>query len=163
MKKLSFLLATLLIGGLMLTGCKKPTDTPSEPTSKTFKVSYALGNKTKAALDIEIVTSDCFKFDVTYTGANGEQVEVKGVTLPWTSPELTVTLPFTAKIEGQATFNEADLPDPVVFGQLYYLYANGDECQFGGELMAVERNAFMPYLAENPDILKFSYSKTINR
>ena len=38
MKKLTFLLATLLIGGLMLTGCKKdnpqPTpDTPSRLTS----------------------------------------------------------------------------------------------------------------------------------
>ena len=160
MKKVTFLLATLLIGSMMLTGCKKdpqPTPTP-EPASKTAKVAYRLGDTFES-----MTASDCFKYTISYQGADGQMVTVNDVTLPWTSPELTVTLPFTAKIEGQATFNEADLPDPVIFGQLYYLYANGDECQFGGELMAVERNAFMPYLAENPDILKFSYSKTINR
>ena len=161
MKKVTFFLAALLIGGMMFTGCKKddpqPTPTP-EPESKTAKVVYKLGNSTMVQ-----TVSDCFKYTFSYLGADGQMVTVNDVTLPWTSPELTVTLPFTAKIEGQATFNEADLPDPVIFGQLYYLYANGDECQFGGELMAVERNAFMPYLAENPDILKFSYSKTINR
>ena len=159
MKKLSFLLAALLIGGMMFTGCKKedPKPTP-DPVSKTAKVVYKIGNTS-----LNQTVSNCFKYTVSYLGANGQMVTVNDVTLPWTSPELTVTLPFTAKMEGQATFNEADLPDPVIFGQLYYLYANGDECQFGGELMAVERNAFMPYLAENPDILKFSYSKTINR
>ena len=161
MKKVTFFLAALLIGGMMFTGCKKddpqPTPTP-EPESKTAKVVYKLGNSTMVQ-----TVSDCFKYTFSYLGADGQMVTVSDVALPWTSPELTVNLPFTAKIEGQATFNEADLPDPVIFGQLYYLYANGDECQFGGELMAVERNAFMPYLAENPDILKFSYSKTINR
>jgi hypothetical protein len=160
MKKVTFLLATLLIGGLMLTGCKKdPQPTPDpDPQPTTTKVVYKLANSSMSQTG-----SDCFKYTFSYQGADGQMVTVNDVTLPWTSPELTVTLPFTAKIEGQATFNEADLPDPVIFGQLYYLYANGDECQFGGELMAVERNAFMPYLAENPDILKFSYSKTINR
>ena len=160
MKKVTFLLATLLIGGLMLTGCKKdPQPTPDpDPQPTTTKVVYKLANSSMSQTG-----SDCFKYTFSYQGADGQMVTVNDVTLPWTSPELTVTLPFTAKIEGQATFNEADLPDPVIFGQLYYLYANGDESQFGGELMAVERNAFMPYLAENPDILKFSYSKTINR
>ena len=41
MKKLSFLLAALLIGGMMFTGCKKedPKPTP-DPVSKTAKVVY---------------------------------------------------------------------------------------------------------------------------
>ena len=52
MKKLSFLLATLLIGGLMLTGCKKdnpqPTpDTPSTPTETTKTVVYTMDNVMK--------------------------------------------------------------------------------------------------------------------
>ena len=46
MKKVMFLLATLLIGGMMFTGCKKDNTPGSDPASKTFKVSYALGNKT---------------------------------------------------------------------------------------------------------------------
>ena len=161
MNKLSFLLATLLIGGMMLTGCKKddpqPTPTP-DPQPTTIKVVYKLGNSTMLQ-----TTSDCFKYTVSYLGANGQMVTVNDVTLPWTSPELTVTLPFTAKIEGQGTFNEADLPDPVVCGHLYYLYADGNEYQTEGGLISLERNAFMPYLAENPNLLKFSYSKTIER
>ena len=159
MKKVTFFLAALLIGGMMFTGCKKddpqPTPTP-DPVSKTAKVVYKLGNSTMVQ-----TVSDCFKYTFSYLGADGQMVTVSDVALPWTSPELTVTLPFTAKIEGQATFNEADLPDPVVFGQLYYLYVNGDEFQVEGGLMTTERDAFMPYIADNPDMLKFSYSKTI--
>lgn len=159
MKKVTFFLAALLIGGMMFTGCKKddpqPTPTP-EPESKTAKVVYKLGNSTMVQ-----TVSDCFKYTFSYIGADGQMVTVSDVALPWTSPELTVNLPFTAKIEGQATFNEADLPDPVIFGQLYYLYVNGDEFQVEGGLMTTERDAFMPYIADNPDMLKFSYSKTI--
>ena len=160
MKKVTFLLATLLIGSMMLTGCKKdpqPTPTP-EPESKTAKVTYKLGDTHGS-----YTASNCFKYTFSYLGADGQMVAVNDVTLPWTSPELTVTLPFTAKIEGQGTFNEADLPDPVVCGHLYYLYADGNEYQTEGGLISLERNAFMPYLAENPNLLKFSYSKTIER
>ena len=42
MKKVTFLLATLLIGGMMFTGCKKdnPSDTPE--TEKVYTVKYEL-------------------------------------------------------------------------------------------------------------------------
>ena len=159
MKKVMFLLATLLIGGLMLMGCKKPTDTPSEPTSKTFKVSYALGNKTKAALDIEIVTSDCFKFDVTYTGANGEPVEVKGVTLPWTSPSINVKAPFKAKIEAKPVYVEAELPETFAYGAIPSIYKEDVEVRRGGDIGNRTKVKFLQIAQESPEelIMKAEY------
>ena len=44
MKKVTFLLATLLIGSIVFTGCKKDNNASGDSTSKTFKVSYALEN-----------------------------------------------------------------------------------------------------------------------
>ena len=84
MKKLSFLLATLIIGGMMLTGCKKSESTPEpEPTpvSTAYRVVYTVSNTN--VLQTAFI-SDCFKVDVTYTDANGESVTVNGATLPWT-------------------------------------------------------------------------------
>ena len=157
MKKLSFLLATLLIGGMMFTGCKKddPQPTP-DPVSKTAKVVYKIGNTS-----LNQTVSNCFKYTVSYLGANGQMVTVNDVTLPWSSPEITVTLPFTAKIEGNATYNEADLPDQVVYGCIYYISANGIEFQHVGSLYSASKEGFIHIMAENPDVLKFSYSKTI--
>ncbi len=160
MKKVTFLLATLLIGGMMLTGCKKdpqPTPTP-DPEPTTTKVVYKLGNTS-----LNQIGSDCFKYTVSYLGDNGQMVTVNDVTLPWSSPEITVTLPFTAKIEGNATYNEADLPDPVIYGCLYYLSANGIVFQHEGSLYSSSREGFIHIMAEDPDELKFSYSKTIER
>ena len=157
MKKLSFLLATLLIGGMMFTGCKKedPKPTP-DPESKTAKVVYKIGNTS-----LNQTVSNCFKYTVSYLGANGQMVTVNDVTLPWTSPEITVTLPFTAKIEGNATYNEADLPDPVVYGCIFYISKNGIDFQHQGSLYSASKEGFIHIMAENPDELKFSYSKTI--
>lgn len=157
MKKLSFLLATLLIGGMMFTGCKKedPKPTP-DPVSKTTKVVYTIGNTS-----LNQTVSNCFKYTVSYLGADGQMVTVNDVTLPWSSPEITVTLPFTAKIEGNATYNEADLPDQVVYGCVYYISANGVEFQHQGGLYSASKEGFIHIMAENPDELKFSYSKTI--
>ena len=62
MKKVTFLLATLLIGGMMFTGCKKdnpqPTPDPTPtPTPTTAKVTYKVDNKMST---LPFVTSDCF-------------------------------------------------------------------------------------------------------
>jgi uncharacterized lipoprotein YajG len=160
MKKVTFLLATLLIGSMMLTGCKKdpqPTPTP-DPESKTAKVVYKLGNTNGTE-----TASDCFKYTVSYQGADGQMVTVNDVTLPWTSPEITVTLPFTAKIEGQASYNEADLPDPLVFGWVYSLFVNGADFQTVREIYSYPKEGFILSMAENPNDLKFSYSKTIEK
>ena len=158
MKKVTFLLATLLIGGLMLTGCKKdPQPTPDpDPQPTTTKVVYKLSNSSMSQTG-----SDCFKYTFSYQGADGQMVTVNDVTLPWSSPEITVTLPFTAKIEGNATYNEADLPDQVVYGCVYYISANGVEFQHEGGLYSASKEGFIHIMAENPDDLKFSYSKTI--
>ena len=157
MKKLSFLLVTLLIGGMMFTGCKKedPKPTP-DPVSKTAKVVYKIGNTS-----LNQTVSNCFKYTVSYLGANGQMVTVNDVTLPWSSPEITVTLPFTAKIEGNATYNEADLPDPVVYGCIYCISENGIDFQHQGSLYSASKEGFIHIMAENPDELKFSYSKTL--
>ena len=157
MKKLSFLLAALLIGGMMFTGCKKedPKPTP-DPVSKTAKVVYKIGNTS-----LNQTVSNCFKYTVSYLGANGQMVTVNDVTLPWSSPEITVTLPFTAKIEGNATYNEADLPDPVVYGCIYCISENGIDFQHQGSLYSASKEGFIHIMAENPDELKFSYSKTL--
>ena len=119
MKKVTFLLATLLIGGMMLTGCKKEDPKPT-PTPTTAKVTYKVDNKMNT---LPFVTSDCFKYTITYVGADGNNVTVNDVTLPWTSPELTVTLPFDAKMEGKYTYKEEELPDQVGFGQITYIFS----------------------------------------
>lgn len=160
MRKMTFLLATMLIGGMMLSGCKKdpqPTPTPTpEPEPTTTKVVYKLGNTS-----LQQTTSDCFKFTVSYQGADGQMVTVNDVTLPWTSPEITVNLPFTAKIEGNATYDEANLPDQVFYGCIYYLFTNGAEFQHEGAIYSIDKPGFIQIMAEDPNILKFSYSKTL--
>jgi hypothetical protein len=160
MKKVTFLLATLLIGGMMLTGCKKddpkPTpDTPSTPT--TAKVTYKIDNKMSS---LPFVTSDCFKYTITYVDADGKQVTVNDITLPWTSPELTVTLPFDAKMEGKYTYKEEELPDQVCFGQITTIFsgekpiANGS----GDNIASLTKAGFLHYVSENPDVTSFSLS-----
>jgi hypothetical protein len=159
MKKLSFLLATLLIGGMMFTGCKKddPKPTP-DPESKTTKVVYKLGNNMDT-----LTVSNCFKYTVSYLGADGQMVKVNDVTLPWTSPELTVTLPFTAKIEGQTSYNEADLPEAVVFGRVYSLLVNGKEFHHAAYVVPFLKEGFIQFVSDDPNVLKFNYSTEIGR
>ena len=157
MKKLSFLLAALLIGGMMFTGCKKedPKPTP-DPVSKTAKVVYELGNVADT-----LTASNCFKYNVSYLGADGQMVAVNDVTLPWTSPELTVALPFTAKIEGQASYNEADLPENVVYGRVYSFYVNGSKFHNFEYIAPYSKEDFIQYVSDDPNVLKFSYSTEI--
>ena len=158
MKKVTFLLATLLIGGMMLTGCKKdePQPTPT-PAPTTAKVTYKVDNQMSA---LPFTTSDCFKYTITYVGADGNKVTVNDVTLPWTSPELTVTLPFDAKMEGKYTYKEEELPDQVCYGQIPSILS-------GEKLVAIEsstnivsgsKESFLNYISQNPDKVNFSLS-----
>lgn len=158
MKKVTFLLATLLIGGMMFTGCKKdnpqPTPDPT-PTPTTAKVTYMVGNTYGS-----FTTSDCFKYTITYVGADGNKVTVNDVTLPWTSPELTVKLPFDAKMEGKYTYKEEELPDQVAFGQITSIVsgnkpiANGE----GDNIASTTKAGFLQYISQNPDAVSFSLS-----
>ena len=153
MKKVTFLLATLLIGGMMLMGCKKDNpQTPDTPSSKTAKVTYNISNTMMGA-----ITSDCFKYTLTYMGADGNTVTVNDVSLPWTSPELTVTLPFNAKLEGKATYKEEELPDQVYYGEVPTINVNGSPFEMGDEgIKFSAKNVFLMLIAENPDMLNFS-------
>jgi hypothetical protein len=158
MKKVTFLLATLLIGGMMFTGCKKdnpqPTPDPT-PTPTTAKVTYMVGNTYGS-----FTTSDCFKYTITYVGADGNKVTVNDVTLPWTSPELTVKLPFDAKMEGKYTYKEEELPDQVGFGQITSIVSGNKPIANGeGDIIAsLAKAGFLQYISQNPDVVNFSLS-----
>ena len=160
MKKVTFLLATLLIGGMMLTGCKKddpkPTPDPT-PTPTTAKVTYKVDNKMST---LPFVTSDCFKYTITYVGADGNNVTVNDVTLPWTSPELTVKLPFDAKMEGKYTYKEEELPEQVGFGQITKIFSGETLIATGpaDNIASLTKAGFLQYISQNPDAVSFSLS-----
>ena len=127
MKKVMFLLATLLIGGMMFTGCKKdnpqPTpDTPSTPTETTKTFVYKVNNTFQTMSDVTgtLTThtiSPCFHYTFSYKDADGKMVEVTDATLPWTK-EISVKTPFEAQLKGKVTYNESEIPTPVFFGTL---------------------------------------------
>lgn len=153
-------MATIMLGSMVFTGCKKDKDpeTPSEPTETSFKVSYKLDNQ-KEVMGVNLVTSDCFKFDVTYTGADGKPVELKGVSLPWASDPFEVKGSFKASLEAKAVYNEAELPDDLVFGALGAILKGTDEVAKSGEIGDYTKAKFMQMAAEEPDqlITKVNY------
>ena len=162
MKNLTLLLATLLIGGMMLTGCEKqntePTPTPDPtPTPTSSYVVYMVNNKCG-----KYVLSDCFKLNVTYTDANGQSVTENGVSIPWTKT-IEVTAPFNAKMQGEYVFNEAQLPDSVVFGTYYGIgtLVNGtvNIILTGKGYAAGSKESFLNILADRPNYLQFSDEK----
>jgi len=159
MKNLKLLLATLLIGGMMIAGCEKetpdPTPTPTpDPTPTSSYVMYKVDNKSG-----KYVMSDCFKLNVTYTDANGQSVTENGATLPWTKT-IEVTTPFQAKMEGEIVYNEAELPDSVVFGTRYgigtYVNGNGNITMIGRGFVSGSKETFLNIMADRPDYLQFS-------
>jgi len=158
MKKVTFLLATLLIGGMMLTGCKKndptPEPEPSTPTTVTvvYKVDKTNGN---------LVISDCFKLDVTYTNANGQEVTENGLELPW-SKSIEVTSPFHAKMQGELVYNEEELPEQVISGKRYGIgaYTNGTlNIEMLGSTTSASKESFLNAMAQHPDRLQFTMEK----
>jgi len=97
MKKLTFLLATLLIGGMMFTGCKKdnpqPTpDTPSTPTETTKTVVYTMDNVMKDSNSSATLTvSPYFHYTFKYKDADGTMVSVAlGATAVGASATITI-------------------------------------------------------------------------
>lgn len=167
MKKLSFLLATLIIGGMMLTGCKKSESTPEpEPTpvSTAYRVVYTVSNTN--VLQTAFI-SDCFKVDVTYTDANGESVTVNGATLPWTKT-VEVEAPFHAVMTGSLVFNEDELPDRVTVGVCKDLSVYKGESLISGSagltpgtIMDFTKTKFFEVLEHDPDFLKFTSEANI--
>lgn len=158
MKKVTFFLAALLIGGMMFTGCKKdnptptpePTPTPT-PTTKTvvYKVAKQFGNK---------VYSDCFKLNVTYINAKGESVTETGVALPW-EKTIEVTSPFKAKMQGELVYNVDELPEKVTFGKCYGIgyYDNSSlVIDLMGAFLIDDKEGFLELMQAHPDRLQFT-------
>ena len=156
MKKVTFLLATLLVGGLMLTGCKKPNPTPDpdpDPTPTTIEVAYAVTNTSSVG-----TLPACFKLNVTYLDANGQEVTENGVTLPW-KKVVSVTSPFHAKMVGELVYNEEELPETVVFGKRYAIVLNADEINpllYNGTFLTATKENFLNLMAQHPDRLQFT-------
>ena len=150
MKKTMFLLATLMIGGMMLTGCKpEPEPTPEPEPITTHTVVYSIDN---AYLDL--VMSPCFKVNVTYTDANGQSITENDATLPWTK-SIEVTLPFHAKVEGDFTFNEADLSDQVLYGKCIGIGLDGPMVD-ASNMTGLSKQKFLDYVADHPEHLHFA-------
>ena len=166
MKKITFLLAILIIGGMMLTGCKKSESTPEpEPTPTTLKVVYKVDNTYD-----DLVLSDCFKLNVTYTNANGQSVTENNVTLPWTKA-IEVTYPFNAKMEGTYVYNVEELKTVCARGLQASMVGQVlvEESILGWEELELEvvrdatgkmtKEKFLELAEEHPEELQFSIEK----
>ena len=117
MKKVTFLLAALLVGGMMLTGCKKDDqnnngnngETPA--TEVVYSVKYELLETAQVSTGSTLSVLPGCTFDVSYVNAEGNTVEVKNVTAPWSVTVDNIKKPFTAKLEGTVSYDEAQLPE----------------------------------------------------
>ena len=152
-------MATLFMVSMMITGCDRdnPTPTPTpDPTPDTHTVVYRIDNQVNG-----LTLSPCFKMNVTYTDASGHQVTENSVTLPW-SKSVEIKLPFHAEMAGTLTYNEADLPDTVVFGlrRGIGLYTSGSgNVEMVGSMSSASKENFLIIAAEHPDWLQFTTEK----
>ena len=152
MKKITLLMATLLMVSMMITGCKKDDPTP-DPTPSTYTVVYKIDNHYE-----NLIMSPCFKMNVSYTDATGQLVTENNATLPW-SKSVDVKTPFHAKLMGTLVYNEEELPDHVVFG--FYrgigLYVNGaGSVPMEGGMSGSSKENFLITAAEHPERLQFT-------
>ena len=157
MKKVIFLLATVLIGGMMFTGCKKDNPTPDptpDPEPTTCIIEYQVSNTNG-----NLTLSPCFKLSMTYVDANGETVTEDNVTLPW-SKKIEVTSPFHAKMEGKFSYDEAELPESdLVYGcrRGIGMYKNGAlSITMDGIIGKYTKENFLNVMANHPDRLQFT-------
>lgn len=154
MKKVMFLLATLLIGGTLFMGCHKQVEPTPEPTPTPFTMAYLVADTC-----FDLTLSPCFKLNVTYLDAKGQEVTENGVSLPW-EKSFEVTSPFHANMSCEIVFNEAELPETVVFGKNYGIgvYEEGKlvipmmESSFG----STSKERFLEDIEQHPYLLKFT-------
>lgn len=176
MKKVTFLLAALLIGGIMLTGCQKePTpnnggnndgnDGNTPTTEKVYSVKYELLETAKVEGIMVSVLPGC-KFNVSYVDADGKTVEVQQVTAPWSVTVENVKSPFTAKMEGTITYDESQIPETdIVFPKLPKItfIGNGDpiiENNFKVNKWNTKQK-FLEAVQQNPRLLEYSITKDL--
>lgn len=172
MKKLSLLLATLLIGGMMLSGCQKDTpnnggnqggDTPA--TEKVYSVKYEL-LETAVVENVTVNVIPGCKFDVSYVDADGKTVEVKQVTAPWSVTVENVKQPFTAEMKGKVSFDESQIPDTdVTFVKLPKISFIGTGAPSPTDSFKVykfgTKQQFLNRVQEKPSLLEYSVTKSL--
>lgn len=152
-------MATLFMVSMMITGCDRddPTPTPTpDPTPDTYTVVYMINDQANGS-----TMSPCFKMNVTYTDADGQLVTENNVTLPCTK-SVDVEIPFHAKMTGTLTYNEADLPETVVYGLVrgIGLYTNGSgDIEIVGSMHTASKENFLRLITEHPDRLQFTMEK----
>ena len=165
MKKVTFLLATLLIGGMMLTGCKKDDpnsgsgETPDTPTTTTKTVVYKMDN-TLTSEGVTYTVSPCFHYTFSYKDADGNMVEVNDPTLPW-SKEITVTAPFEAQLKGTVSYNESDLPSPVYFGRLGSISQGSTHTIPEAVNFFNDKDRFIDFITPRPEKLEYNFTLSI--
>ena len=167
MKKLTFLLATLLIGGMMFTSCKKDNpqtpDTPSTPTETMKTVVYSMDNVWSDPPTTTLILTPCFHFTFKYKDADGTMVEVNDPTLPWTK-EISVKTPFEAKLEGNVTYNEDELPEEgdINFGTLGLIKV-GNTTTTPQRLSGFRtKQKFLEYISTHTDRLSYSFTLSVD-
>ena len=82
-------------------------------------------------------------------------VDVTDATLPWTK-EISVNVPFEAKIEGKVTYNEAELPEQVEYARIALINGEGETAGY-----SISKAGFIEWIASHPERLKYSKTKTI--
>jgi hypothetical protein len=165
MKKVTFLLAALLIGGMMFTGCKKdnPSDTPE--TEKVYTVKYELLETAEVENSMVTVLPGC-KFNVSYVGADGQLVELQDVTAPWSVTIDNFKATLTAKMEGTVSYDESQIPETditfvklpkitVVVGSENHLQDNFKVYKFN------TKEKFLSAVQEHPNLLQFSVTNEL--
>ena len=175
MKKVTFLLATLIVGGMMLTGCKKDDqnnngnngnngETPA--TEVVYSVKYELLETAQVQTGTFSVLPGC-TFDVSYVNAEGNTVEVKNVTAPWSVTVDNIKKPFKAKLEGTVSYDEAQLPETdinfVKFPQITITPSVGQAVvsnDFFHNYFSTKQK-FLDAIQQSSRILNFSTSKEL--
>lgn len=172
MKKVTFLLATLIVGGMMLTGCKKDDqnnngnngETPA--TEVVYSVKYELLETAQVPTGTFSVLPGC-TFDVSYVNAEGNTVEVKNVTAPWSVTVDNIKKPFKAKLEGTVNYDEAQLPETdinfVKFPQITITPSVGQPIvsnDFFNSYFSTKQK-FLDAIQQSSKILNFSTSKEL--
>jgi hypothetical protein len=165
MKKVTFLLATLLIGGMMFTGCKKdnPSDTPE--TEKVYTVKYELLESAEVENAMVTVLPGC-KFNVSYVGADGQMVELQDVTAPWSVTIENFKATLTAKMEGTVSYDESQIPETditfvklpkitLVAGGVNHVADNFKVYNFN------TKEKFLSAVQENPRLLQYSVTNEL--
>lgn len=159
MRKLTFIMLAMTIIGGIFTSCKK--DKNEQPTEKEYTVVYKLEDH----VTIDQTTfylSDCFTYDFTYTGADGNAVEVKDAKAGWETT-IKVKAPFTAKIEGKTKYNESELPEEKI--HFSHTLANISHSGNYTNNMSIgvfsTKEKFLEHINKHPEKLNFIATDTI--